>query len=415
MNMNLNNQIDLNRLISNQLDMLSFQDKLVEVIHLFDNWLLEPVDIVQLEEWVHNAQGIVETFDFPKGTEEKEYMDKIIEMYSSEFQDEIKSSSLLPLREEVAVQSHMDELLQRKQTVQRTPEWYAQMSNVISASEVHKLSSTPYERGQFVISKAAPYVPRNQPLAVMSDRMSAFDWGIRFEPVVKQLYELKYSVTIKDLGRLTHQEDNKCCASPDGLIYSTTAPEHKGRVGRLIEIKCPVTREIDSKIPKEYSDQMQLQLHVAGINACDYVEVSFSSTYNSKYKPKEGPSMYYGFIALVRRMQMADEEQEFYYKYGPVNDMEWPQQLQDTMDRLSEVKEEIVEMIPWRVMEWREDTVRCNESWWLELKPKMESFWEDVEKEKRGEFVAPESSRPKKKAKVDVCQIIFTKLDEDGK
>jgi predicted RNA-binding protein with EMAP domain len=120
--------------------------------------------------------------------------------------------------------------------------------------------------------------------------------------------------------------------------------------------------------------------------------------------------MYYGFIALVRRLEIADGEQELYYKYGPVNDMEWSQK---ELERKSDT-EEIVEMIPWRVMEWREEVIVRNEEWWLHLKPKMELFWEDVEKAKRGEFVAPESTRPKKKAKVEQCQIIFTKLDENG-
>lgn len=382
--------------------MPTFQKKLLEVIHLFDNWLIEPADTVQIEQWIENAKAII--YSFECHDEEEEYMDKIIEMYSSEFHDALESFTT-----DIDI-SYMDELLQRKQTEQRTAEWYAQVSTVISASEISNLFSTDYQRGQFVQSKTHPPMPRNQPLAVMSERMSAFDWGIRFEPVVKQLYELKYSATIKDLGRLTHPEDNKCCASPDGLIYSTIASEHKDRVGRLIEIKCPVTREINNSVPKEYYGQMQLQLHVTGVKVCDYVEVSFTSLYNSKHSPKEGPSMYYGFIALVRRLEIADGEQELYYKYGPVNDMEWSQK---ELERKSDT-EEIVEMIPWRVMEWREEVIVRNEEWWLHLKPKMELFWEDVEKAKRGEFVAPESTRPKKKAKVEQCQIIFTKLDENG-
>jgi len=43
----------------------------------------------------------------------------------------------------------------------------------------------------------------------------------------------------------------------------------------------------------------------------------------------------------------------------------------------------------------------------------IDIFWEDVEKAKRGEFVAPKSTRVKK-IKEEKCIIIFKKLDENG-
>lgn len=73
------------------------------------------------------------------------------------------------------------------------------MSTIISASELGKLFGSPRERAKLVVSKTVPYPERNQPLAVLSDYMSAFDWGIRFEPVVKQIYEDKYGTIIKEL------------------------------------------------------------------------------------------------------------------------------------------------------------------------------------------------------------------------
>jgi hypothetical protein len=116
------------------------------------------------------------------------------------------------------------------------------------------LFGSAYERGKLVLSKTEPPPPRNQPLAIPSDRMKPFDWGIRFEPVVKQIYEDKYGVTLKELGRLTHPIDPRCSASPDGLIYDCPKNE---RTGRLIEIKCPATREVDGKISKKYYWQIQ--------------------------------------------------------------------------------------------------------------------------------------------------------------
>jgi hypothetical protein len=78
------------------------------------------------------------------------------------------------------------------------------------------------------------------------------------------------------------------------------------------------------------------------------------------------------------------------------------------------MNEVIVEIIPWTLHQWSEQQVRRSEEWWVALQPIIQTFWEDVEKAKRGEFTVPESSRPAKKAKTEQCMIKFNKLDEDG-
>ncbi len=371
-----------------------FKDKLKDLIRLLDNWLSEPDDNVQLEQWIESAETIAYSFEF--SDVEQQYIDKIIEMYSEQFKIKITTSNV----DDIPPIEYLDELLNRKQIEQRTPEWYKQMSNIISASELGNLFASTRQRAKMVMSKTIPYQPRNQPLAVLSDRMSAFDWGIRFEPVVKQIYIYKYKVDIKELGRLHHQTDERCTASPDGLIYS--CPENK-RTGRLVEIKCPVTREINGLIPKDYYTQMQMQLHVTGLKKCDYIEAVFSSKYNN-LQLKEGPGLYNGYIAVIRHEEVIDN-QEFYYVYSPVNcETKWMPVIKDT--------EEVVEIIPWRLIEWSEQTVIRNEEWWTTIHPIINTFWEDVEKAKNGDFIVPESTRPSKKAKIEKCIINFNKVDE---
>jgi hypothetical protein len=58
-----------------------------------------------------------------------------------------------------------------------------------------------------------------------------------------------------------------------------------------------------------------------------------------------------------------------------------------------------------------------DEGWFNALWPKLESFWLDVEKAKKGEFQLPESSRKKKET---ICEIVDSepepeKLDPDIK
>lgn len=376
-----------------------FQEKLKALIELFEKWLSEPEDNVQLEQWIEAADDLSYSFEFSDS--EQTYVDRIIEMYEEQFKIKILQRNL-QISKDIPSQEVLDELINRKQIEQRTPEWYAQMNSILSASELGNLFGSPRQRAKMVISKTQSYEPRYQPLAVPSDSMSAFDWGIRFEPVVKQIYEYKYGTTIKELGRLIHPTYNKCSASPDGLVYNCPKLERKGR---LIEIKCPVTREIDGTVPKDYYAQMQMQLHVTQLKFCDYVEAVFSSKYNNTPE-KIGPGLFNGYIALIRYSEMKGDS-EFYYIYSPVNvDTEWQPEIKEG--------EELVEIIPWRLIQWHEQIVTRSEEWWASIKPIIDIFWEDVEKARCGEFVVPESTRPVKKPREEKCMIIFNKLDENG-
>jgi len=396
-----------------------FRTKLVEWIRLVENWLSEPDDSVQLQQWLESAEELADSFEFTP--EEEGVVEHIVEVYEAQFRAKLSRppsvTSGLPSTEQ------LDALLQQKQTEQRTPEWYRQMSEIISASELGQLFAAPRQRAKLVLSKTVPPVPRNQALAVYSDQMSAFDWGIRFEPVVKQIYEARYNVTLKELGRLHHPTNPMCTASPDGLVYHCP----KGlRTGRLVEIKCPVTRDIDGNISKDYYTQMQMQLHVTGLTHCDFVEVEFASPY-AQLSPKQGPSTDSGTIALVytpppqtqSKSEPNDEKKEwssqptgrFHYEYSPINaPSDWAPMLVGDA--------EVVEWIPWRLMKWCEQLVVRNEEWWVSLQLILRTFWEDVERAKQGLFTVPESTRPTKKAKTtaDVCRIQFQiqKLDEHG-
>jgi len=378
---------------------MTFKCKLKDLVNLFEKWLPEPQDGAQLQQWIDSADILANSYEF--NDTEQTYVDRIIEMYEEQFKAVI-SQKLLNTTRDIPTKEIMDELLNRKQIEQRTPEWYAQMTSIISASELGNLFGAIRQRAKMVISKTLPYEARNQPLAIPSDRMSAFDWGIRFEPVVKQIYEHKYKATVKELGRLHHQIDGRCTASPDGLVYDS---DNNTKTGRLIEIKCPVTREIDGTVPKDYYAQMQMQLHVTGLKQCDYVEAAFASKYNNMTE-KSGPGLYNGYVAVIRFAEIKDR-QEFYYIYSPVNvDTEWQPEIQED--------EEIVEIIPWRLIYWSEQIVTRSEEWWTSIKPMIDIFWEDVEKAKRGEFVVPESTRPAKRPREEKCIIVFKKLDENG-
>ena len=292
----------------------------------------------------------------------------------------------------------MDALCARQQTEQRSVAWYEQATRLLTASELGGLTGSPRARAQLIMSKVGPKDRQSQTLAVPSAAMTPFDWGIRFEPVVKLIYEYKHRVEIRELGRLVSEEGDRVSASPDGLVYSDPTNE---RTGRLIEIKCPVTRVPDGKVPKDYYSQVQMQLHVTGLRSCHFVEAVFTSPYSSPLKrppllvfgPPE-PALQ-GEILLIQTA--AGDSHTERYEYGPVNGK-------------AEVNltpnETLLERIPWTLYRWSDQLVPKDPTWWPALKPAVDAFWVDVEKARVDpSFLAPLLAPIKKKEEACAIQL----------
>lgn len=292
----------------------------------------------------------------------------------------------------------MNALCARQQTEQRSAAWYEQATRLLTASELGGLTGSPRARAQLIMSKLSPKERLSQTLAVPSAAMTPFDWGIRFEPVVKLIYEYKHRVEIRELGRLVSEEDVRCSASPDGLLYSDPTNE---RTGRLIEIKCPVTRIPDGKVPKDYYSQIQMQLHVTGLPSCHFVEAVFTSPYSSPLKRPQlltfgtpEPSLW-GEILLIQT-STGDSHTER-YEYGPVNGK--------AKGTLSE-NETLLETIPWTLYRWSDQLVPQDPTWWPALKPTVDAFWVDVETARSDpSFLAPLLAPLKKKEEACAIQL----------
>jgi len=366
--------------------------------------LLKPADSTQLEDWLDSAEALAdELLDTDADHRLSSY---ILSTYENLLRTEFSKTTkehLTPDEEQ-----HMRALCARPQTEQRTEAWYKEMINTLSASELDNIFASPRIRAQLVMSKVGPANPRNGPLAVPSHAMSAFDWGIRFEPVVKQIYSAKYGAKIHELGRLRSLVDHRISASPDGLILTGS------RAGRLLEIKCPVTREPDGRVMRKYYSQMQSQMFVTGISACDFVEAVFISPYSTAQE-REGPGLFYGEILLIEKetFEVQDEDADapqvgaiYRYEYSELNPVS-PFEID------LEENETIIERIPWRLYGWTEQTMRALPTWWETTKPAVDAFWTDVERARAGEFVVPEGRTHVREKKEEKCMIVVNKVGQD--
>lgn len=372
--------------------------KLQNVVNLIQNIceFLTFADIDDAEEtWVTQ----VEPFLTPS---ERELASLAFDWICPTF-EEMMVQSLEELAEEVIPLEvrlqKVQALLDRPQKQQRSEEWYADADQILTASQFSTLFKSVRTRGQLVLEKAGvtQKAPRSNRLACKAEDSSPFDWGIRFEPVVKQMYCDITKTELAELGRLRHLTEKYLAASPDGLVVKDLSGSEMSRVGRFVEFKAPVTRALIRKVPDDYYMQMQIQMEVGDVDTCDYFEVKFKSAYGKKQEASTSPHSvsdpYYGTILVIGSVET---EEPARYEFSPLNVTSW------TPTTLTE-GEKVLQEIPWSSSDWWLTTVNRSKSWFESVKPAIESFWLDVEKAKQGLFVLPESTR---KPKQVVCLLV---------
>jgi len=282
----------------------------------------------------------------------------------------------------------VDLLINRPQVEQRTDAWYEQAKHMLTASNFAIILQKGLTRGKLVLEKARGLVDTSQRKTVsLTIDLNPFMWGIRFEPVVNQIYCDLTKTVVKEMGRLRHKTDPKLAASPDGMVIEGPIE----RYGRFVEFKAPVTRKLLNTIPKDYTVQMQIQMEVGDVEECDYLEVKFQSAYGQKPPPEKECKKYYGEIYIIGNQ----EEIPLRYEYSQLNTLDSKPTLQES--------ELILETVFWTTDEYYLTTVKRSREWFQSVQPAIESFWKDVESAKQGTFVLPESLRVKKDA---LCMIV---------
>jgi hypothetical protein len=289
--------------------------------------------------------------------------------------------------------THLERLKAAPQTTQKSGAWHAEAREILSGHEFGALCvGSAAERAAVIQKKCAPQAVRasvadhteettEQTVFLSGENgLSAFKWGWRYEPVARQLFEtlVAQSSVYDGLGRVKHALLPRLGASPDGLI--TDGP----RAGRLLEIKCPISRIIDGKIPIRYYCQMQLQAEVCDVLAVDYVEVQFGilTSFEQLQQAKQ-PRI--GTVCVTAPNPEADPS-TYTYEYSPL--FEASEAGYAEMQEWSTSDGSIVlERTQWYVKDWFTTTVMRNRRWWLEVGlPAYTQFWEEVDALKAAGF-----------------------------
>ena len=380
-------------------------DMIPNVIEFLSHHPTQRTDAASIQEWRVTCETTWKTaIEVFLSNEERIYGSQVLNTLLDSYENLI---SLVDMKKHTTTimwsieerKKIIQSLLNRPQIEQRTENWYLDALGLLSASQFHTILRNTRTRGQLVLQKAicTPIDQGNRRTVVLTDELTPFTWGIRFEPVVKQIYQDLTKTKVVDLGRLKHLVDPKLAASPDGLVIE--GPDQC--IGRFVEFKAPVTRPIINKVPEEYMSQMQIQMEVGNVEECDYLEVKFESRYASKVLIEiPGDAKYSGIIYIIGD----GEDHVLRYEYSPLSDLNWKPALQQN--------ESILEMIPWWTSKWFLLTVGRSRTWFESVQPAIESFWLDVEKAKKGEYVLQPSSRKRKEISCKILEDPDDKIEE---
>jgi putative phage-type endonuclease len=143
------------------------------------------------------------------------------------------------------------------QAPQRSEEWFKLKQDTIGASESAVVfNANPYETlNSFILKKC------HHPDFQFKGGIHC-QHGIKYEPIIQQLYTSKTGEDLLEFGSIIHPKINFISASPDGIT----------KKGVMIEIKAPPKRVITGIPPIYYWYQMQQQLQVCGLKKVDFVE-----------------------------------------------------------------------------------------------------------------------------------------------
>lgn len=304
-----------------------------------------------------------------------------------------------------AVKAQIDALRAFPQPVQRTPEWYQMRHNLITASNIWKAVGSEANQNSLILEKCKPLVAESFDT---TNPDSPMHWGVKYEPLTVMIYEYRNKCKVGEFGCIQHPKYPFIGASPDGIVVNDVEC-----IGRMLEIKNVVSREITG-IPKmDYWVQMQVQMEVCNLDACDFIETKFKE-YDEVdedlfYKNKHN-YLYNGVILYFIKSDFADGNP--HYMYMPLSI-----ELNKTAisDWINETKNALKDShILFKRIYWYCETYSCilvkrNRIWFDMALPKIQELWSTVVKERISGY---EHRKPKKRILEKKCLISQEIRDE---
>lgn len=205
----------------------------------------------------------------------------------------------------MAIHPRVQELLDQHYDDQRSDNWYKLRNTMLTASDVATaIGDNPFEKpAKLLLKKVVPSLNTFK-------GNDATAHGQKYEPEARDLYCEKYNEVATEIGLVQHRVHKWLGGSPDGITNS----------GKLIEIKCPLSRKIKAECPKYYLPQIQILLDVLDLEECDFIQ----------YRPEPLEFV----VVKVKR------DREWFAEKLPIMKAFWDQVLYAREHGLSEFRED---------------------------------------------------------------------------
>lgn len=137
-------------------------------------------------------------------------------------------------------------LISKTYAEQRSQEWLDLRKNMLTASDcATAIGENKYEKPFDLLLKKCG---KGKPFT----GNAATEHGNKYEDEARILYEQRHNEVVHEIGLEPHPKYPWLGGSPDGITES----------GKLVEIKCPMSRQILPEVPKHYMPQLQLCMEI---------------------------------------------------------------------------------------------------------------------------------------------------------
>ena len=257
-----------------------------------------------------------------------------------------------------------------KQYEQKSPEWFAHRLSMITASDLAlAIGKSKYKSNlnNLILRKCGADIP------YIGSRATRH--GVKYEDVAVLLYEKRNNVAVEEYGCIRHKNISYIGASPDGICGVDS--NNKKLIGRMLEIKCPYSREITGIPLLGYTIQVQGQLEVCNLEYCDFLECKISEykTHENYFNDTETKDK----GSIIEIFDTTTKQTQFFYSKIGINKEEfnnWADKIFD--DICNDPKLEYTETTFWKLEKYSCVLLKRNKGWFNKILPDIKAFWDQV-------------------------------------
>tara|TARA_Y200000002_G_C22675267_1_gene661771 strand:+ start:1113 stop:2504 length:1392 start_codon:yes stop_codon:yes gene_type:complete len=380
-----------------------------------ENYNMQYTDISYLKSYIIDTMNMV--FDNISYDMIDYNLNKFIKLsfkFDNSYQGKIiynKENIIIP-NEYKKLVDHIDFIANLPQPEQRTQEWFEMRKNMITAScAAQVIGENPY--------------PKQTPDDLILDKLNLgpkfsdnkyVHHGKKYEEIATKIYEEIYNVKVNEYGLIPHISKPIIPfvgASPDGIAsFQTLTNEFSPMIGRMLEIKCPYSREIitqgkiDGEIcPHYYYCQVQQQLECCDLEYCDFWQCTIDEFYTKEemlndekqlnYKEEQNQDIYVPIncrqgciIQLLPKNKITQfclfDAKYIYPKNINMSQYEYDQWLLDEITNLYKNHSNLMKdyvfdrILYWKITVCHNVKIKRDRDWWSKVVPKYNELWNKI-------------------------------------